>query len=166
VAAGGACFVAVWHDGPACGSSAWLNLALSPEVLVFAFLMISDPRTTPTTARGRIAFGMAVAALAVAMIGFERSEFGVKLAVLAGLAALSPFVPLFDGFGGEAAADLRRRSRLLVLALTSTITFAVLATTLSLAYNERTIESDLPPPPGCHLARDAPVQLPPGSPCS
>lgn len=168
VVAGGTCFVAIWHAGPVCESSAWLNLALSPEVLVFAFLMISDPRTTPTTARGRIAFGLAVAFLGAAMIAFERSEFGVKLAILAALAAMSPFVPLFDRIQGEAIADLRGRSRKLVLALTSAVTFVVLAATVSLAYNERTIESDLPPalPLRCAVAREEPVQLPPASPCS
>ncbi len=165
-ASGGGCFVAIWHDGPVCGSAAWVNLALSPEVLVFAFLMISDPRTTPTTARGRIAFGFAVATLGAALIAFERSEFGVKLAILAALAAMSPFVPLFDRGGRAEAADLRLRSRMPVLALTSIVSFIFLAATVGLAYNERTIESDLPPQPGCQVARDAPVQLPPASPCS
>jgi len=166
VVAGGTCFVAIWHNGPVCDSTAWVNLALSPEVLVFAFLMISDPRTTPATTQGRIAFGFAVATLGAALIAFERSEFGVKLAILAALAAMSPFVPVFDRLPGEAIADLRHGSRMLVLALTSVVTFAVLAATVSLAYDERTIESDLPPPPGCNIPRDAPVQLPPASPCS
>jgi hypothetical protein len=42
-AATGQSFIAIWHDGPVDGLSYWLNVAVSPEVLVFVFFMMSDP---------------------------------------------------------------------------------------------------------------------------
>ena len=38
---------AVWHLGPIGGSELWWTLVTSPEVLVFLFFMITDPRTIP-----------------------------------------------------------------------------------------------------------------------
>jgi hypothetical protein len=158
-AAGGTCFVASWHSGPVCGLDLWLNLALSPEVLVFAFLMIPDPRTVPETERGRAGFGLAVAALGAGLVALERSEYGVKVAVLAALTVLTPFAPLFD------ARPVPRRAWAL-LAAAGAAAAAVASATLALAYDEPVIEADLPPAPGCHAAPGAPVQLPPGSPCA
>lgn len=159
-AAAGGCFLAAWHSGPACGLDFWLNLALSPEVWVFALLMITDPRTVPGTRAGRLGFGIAVAVLAAALIGLQRSEFGVKVSILAALAALAPLVPLFD------RSPARGWRTLAVVLATSAASLLVVGATLGLPRSERTIEADLPPPPGCHLAPGAPVQLPPGSPCA
>ncbi len=64
----------------------------SGSLLLFAFFMISDPRTTPDSRAGRLIFGAAVAALAVYM------QFVLyrPVAALPALFLLSPFVPLFD----------------------------------------------------------------------
>jgi Na+-translocating ferredoxin:NAD+ oxidoreductase RnfD subunit len=102
----GHCFDAVWHAGPVCGTDYWLNICGSPELLVFVFFMISDPRTAPTKAPARIVYGIAIAVLATALITPQPSEFGIKLALLAGLTVVCSFVPLVDAL----AADKERMS--------------------------------------------------------
>src|SRR5581483_6123514 len=42
VAASGHCIAARWHVGAVCGEDYWSAMAASPEVLVFAFFMITD----------------------------------------------------------------------------------------------------------------------------
>jgi len=64
----------------------------SGALVLFAFFMISDPRTTPNSRLGRVLFGVAVAALAHAITyRFFRTN-----GLLWALAALSPAVPLLD----------------------------------------------------------------------
>ncbi len=60
--------------------------------LLFAFFMISDPRTTPDSRAGRIMFGTLVATVAATVsFVFYRTN-----GLLWSLAALSPLVPLID----------------------------------------------------------------------
>jgi len=47
LAATGHCMTARWHVGQVCGGSFWSVLALPPEILVFMFFMITDPRRRP-----------------------------------------------------------------------------------------------------------------------
>jgi hypothetical protein len=84
-AASGQSFVAVWHSGPVSGFSYWLNICLSPEVLIFVFFMMSDPRTAPHERRAQIAFGAGTAAIAAALLAIQPTEYGVKVAILASL---------------------------------------------------------------------------------
>lgn len=95
-AAGGKSFIAIWHDGPVSGLSYWANIALSPEVLVFVFFMMSDPQTAPRTARGRIAYGVATAVLTAGLVYFQPTEFGIKLAILSSLIVVCAAVPLIE----------------------------------------------------------------------
>ena len=53
LAASGHCMTARWHIGPICGGSFWFLLVTSPEILVFLFFMITDPRTAPENPRPR-----------------------------------------------------------------------------------------------------------------
>jgi hypothetical protein len=71
-----------------------LHQLQSGSLLLFAFFMISDPRTTPDSRAGRFLFGAAVAALAVYM------QFVLyrPVAALPALFLLSPLVPLVDWF--------------------------------------------------------------------
>jgi len=64
----------------------------SGALILFAFFMISDPRTTPNSRRGRILFGAGVAALA----WFITFRLFRTNGLLWALAALSPTVPLLD----------------------------------------------------------------------
>ena len=82
------------------GRATWLGDPLSiplhqlqnGALLIFAFFMISDPKTTPDSAAGRWFYGTFVAALAYA-IGFVLYE--PNGAILA-LIISAPFVPLID----------------------------------------------------------------------
>jgi Na+-transporting NADH:ubiquinone oxidoreductase subunit NqrB len=61
-------------------------------LLLFAFFMISDPRTTPETRRGRVVFAVLVAAVALFIqLGLYRTN-----GLLWSLVLLSPVVPLLN----------------------------------------------------------------------
>ena len=47
IAAAGHQMTARWHLGPITGFEFWRVVVLSPEVMVFLFFMITDPKTTP-----------------------------------------------------------------------------------------------------------------------
>ncbi len=61
-------------------------------LLVFAFFMISDPKTTPDTAAGRIVYAMLVAAIAFAIQYLLYQPHGPILA----LVVTAPLVPVID----------------------------------------------------------------------
>jgi Na+-transporting NADH:ubiquinone oxidoreductase subunit NqrB len=64
----------------------------SGALLIFAFFMISDPKTTPDSRTGRMAFALIVALAALyVQFGFFRPN-----GPLWGLIACAPFVPLID----------------------------------------------------------------------
>jgi Na+-transporting NADH:ubiquinone oxidoreductase subunit NqrB len=69
-----------------------LHQMQSGALILFAFFMISDPRTTPDSRVGRVLFGAGVAALAF-YITFRMFRTN---GLLWALAALSPAVPLLD----------------------------------------------------------------------
>lgn len=69
-----------------------LHQLRSGTLLVFAFFMISDPKTTPDSRLGRIVFAACVAALA----GWLRYGLFEPNALLYALAACCPAVPLVD----------------------------------------------------------------------
>ena len=96
IAASGHTITANWHVGPIGGWDYWLLLVTSPEVLVFLFFMITDPRTAPAKPLAQTAYGVAIAAAGALIIATQSGEFGTKVGVLAGLALLSPFVPLLE----------------------------------------------------------------------
>ena len=63
------CLVASWHATAICGRDLWQILVTSPEVLIFAFFMVPDPRTVPDGQVGRFVFGVIVAVLSRAPDG-------------------------------------------------------------------------------------------------
>ena len=54
VAATGHAMTARWHLGPVDGLHLWTVLAFSPEILVFLFFMLTDPKTVPAGRRARV----------------------------------------------------------------------------------------------------------------
>ena len=66
----------------------------SGALLVFAFFMITDPRSTPDSRIGRLLFAASIAALA-AWMGWQ---FHIRGAVLYALAIFAPLTILFDHF--------------------------------------------------------------------
>jgi len=79
------CMVASWHATPMCGTELWQILVASPEVMIFAFFMIPDPRTVPDGQVARFAFGVITAVLSVLLLGPTTLEFWTKTAILASL---------------------------------------------------------------------------------
>ena len=79
------CMVATWRATPMCGSELWQVITASPELIVFAFFMVPDPRTVPEGRAARVAFGLATAVLSVLLIGPTGLEYWTKTAILAAL---------------------------------------------------------------------------------
>lgn len=99
-AAAGNSFWAIWHPTPVSGAFYWVNVVLSPEVLIFVFFMMSDPRTAPGNRVARIVYGVATALVAGALIFFQPTEFGVKLGILSSLTVTCALVPLIESASG------------------------------------------------------------------
>jgi Na+-translocating ferredoxin:NAD+ oxidoreductase RnfD subunit len=85
-----------WHLGPITGAELWRILVFSPEILVFLFFMITDPKTVPESQPTRRAFGAAIGLLAVLLIAPQTGEFATKVAVLAALALVCAARPLIE----------------------------------------------------------------------
>ena len=85
LAAAGHQMTAPWHLGPIAGFDLWWLLVTSPEILVFLFFMITDPRTIPETARGGRIYAISVGLVACLLIAPWTTEFAAKLAVLGAL---------------------------------------------------------------------------------
>lgn len=96
-AVAGQSFLAIWHSGPVSGSSYWRDICLSPEVLIFVFFMMSDPKTAPRGTRAQLAFGVGTAVLAAGLLLLQPTEFGIKVAILASLTVTCALRPLVDG---------------------------------------------------------------------
>jgi hypothetical protein len=66
----------------------------SPEVLVFLFFMITDPKTAPRGPRARVAYGVSLGAVASLLIAPTTTEFAAKVALLGSLAVLCLAIPV------------------------------------------------------------------------
>ena len=86
--------LARWHLGPVSDWEFWKVLAFSPEILVFLFFMITDPRTIPESRPGRRAYAVAIGLLAALLLAPQTTEFGAKVAVLSALALVCAARPL------------------------------------------------------------------------
>ncbi|HET7130577.1 MAG TPA: FG-GAP-like repeat-containing protein [Gaiellaceae bacterium] len=83
-----------WYLGPITGWHLWWVLVTSPEVLVFLFFMITDPKTAPQDGRARVWYAVALGLLAALLIAPTRTEFAAKVALLAALAIVCAARPL------------------------------------------------------------------------
>jgi Na+-translocating ferredoxin:NAD+ oxidoreductase RnfD subunit len=101
LAATGHEMTAAWHLGPIAGADLWWLLVTSPEVLVFLFFMITDPRTIPESGRGRRIYAVSVGLLATLLIAPWTSEFAAKLAVLGSLTIVCAARPLLAPLAGR-----------------------------------------------------------------
>jgi Na+-translocating ferredoxin:NAD+ oxidoreductase RnfD subunit len=85
-----------WHLGPITGADFWWVLVSSPEILVFLFFMITDPKTVPAGRGGRHAYAIGVGLLAVLLIAPLTTEYWSKVAVLGALAIVCAAWPLVE----------------------------------------------------------------------
>jgi hypothetical protein len=99
LAASGHEMTASWHVGPISGWDFWRVLVLSPEVLVFLFFMITDPKTIPEGRTARRAYAVGIGLLAVLLIAPQSTEFATKVAILGALALVTGARPLLAKLG-------------------------------------------------------------------
>ena len=126
IAAAGHEMTARWHLGPITGFEFWRVLVFSPEVLIFLFFMITDPKTSPTGARQRRVYAISIGIVAVLLIAPTTTEFWTKVALLGALTlvcASRPVIALLaPRFGSRFAAP--RRPLLAALAVAGGTAFA------------------------------------------
>src|SRR6185503_15507079 len=118
LAGSGHCMTTNWAFAPVCGFDFWRVIVTSPEVLIFLFFMITDPKTIPTGNVGRVAFGILTGVASTLLLAPQTNEFGTKVGLLAGLVVVSATRPLLERLLPEprsAADDLRRFARRLAL---------------------------------------------------
>ncbi len=96
LAGSGHCMTANWAFAPVCGVDYWRVIVTSPEVLIFLFFMITDPKTVPAGRVGRVVFGLLVAVASTLLMAPQTDEFGTKVALLAGLVVVCAGRPILD----------------------------------------------------------------------
>ncbi|MBV9580597.1 MAG: hypothetical protein JO057_18600, partial [Chloroflexi bacterium] len=94
--AAGHCIVANWAFAPVCGVDYWRVIVTSPEVFIFLFFMITDPRTVRSGRVGRIAFGILVGLVGALLMAPQTTEFWSKVGLLAGLTLVCASRPILD----------------------------------------------------------------------
>jgi Na+-translocating ferredoxin:NAD+ oxidoreductase RnfD subunit len=94
LALSGHAMTARWHLGPITGFHLWWVLITSPEVLVFLFFMITDPKTAPRSPTARLAYAVSLGLLAAVMIAPTTTEFAAKVALLGSLAIVCLALPV------------------------------------------------------------------------
>lgn len=126
LAASGHEMTASWHLGGITGFELWRVLVLSPEVLIFLFFMITDPKTAPVGRAARRVYAVAVALLAVLLIAPQSTEYWTKVALLGALTIVSASRPLIAILAPRVrlAGTRPRRPVLGALALTGGAAFA------------------------------------------
>ncbi|HJR96118.1 MAG TPA: FG-GAP-like repeat-containing protein, partial [Gaiellaceae bacterium] len=155
LAASGHTMTAAWHVGPIEGTEFWWLLVSSPEILVFLFFMITDPKTIPASRGGRRAYAVAVGLLATLLIAPQTTEFATKVAILAALFVICAARGMIELVGSERLAALvgrlpRRR-------MVGAIAFASAA-----AYAGLVVAAGIParPDDGLPRAQGVPLALP------
>ncbi len=88
LAAAGHQMTARWHLGPIGGFSFWWLLVTSPEILVFLFFMITDPKTAPRGGSARVIYAVSIGILSTLLIAPMRTEYWSKVALLSSLAII------------------------------------------------------------------------------
>jgi Na+-translocating ferredoxin:NAD+ oxidoreductase RnfD subunit len=96
LASSGHCMTAQWSFTPVCGVDFWRVIVTSPEVLIFLFFMITDPKTVPAGRVGRIVFAFLVAVMSVLLMAPQTDEFGTKVGLLASLVVVCAARPFLE----------------------------------------------------------------------
>ena len=148
LAASGHTMTAAWHVGPIEGGEFWWLLVTSPEILVFLFFMITDPKTTPASRNGRLVYAVGVALLATILIAPQTTEFATKVAILGALFLVCAARGLVELFGASRVASLGAR-----VAAPRRIAVASAAVAGALAYAGLVVAAGIPARPGTDSAR-------------
>jgi Na+-translocating ferredoxin:NAD+ oxidoreductase RnfD subunit len=130
LAASGHAMTARWHLGPITGANFWWVLLSSPEVLVFLFFMLTDPKTSPKGQKERVVYAVSVGLLAALLIAPLRTEWATKVALLGALAIVCAARPLLG-----ALSVARQRITGPRLALAGSLAVAAYAAALVVSNN-------------------------------
>ena len=158
LAASGHAMTARWHLGPISDGYFWSVLVFSPEVLVFLFFMITDPKTVPAGRDARLTFGVAVGLLATLLIAPQTTEFGTKVALLAALTLVCAARPLIALAGSRTDwfAGALRPVKQLGLGGPTHVTVGTIALAVGVAYAGLLVVAGIPA--RTSAAASAPVQ--------
>jgi hypothetical protein len=146
LAASGHTMTAAWHVGPIEGAEFWWLLVSSPEILVFLFFMITDPKTIPASPRGRLVYAVGVGLLATLLIAPQTTEFATKVAILAAL---------FGVCAARGAIELAGPARLGNLPHPRPHVVAAVAAAGALAYATLVVVAGIPARPSTEAASAA-----------
>ena len=83
-----------WHLGPVSDGYFWRVLILSPEVFIFLWFMITDPKTVPTGRIARRVYAVSIGLLSALLIAPQTTEFGAKVALLGSLTIVCAARPI------------------------------------------------------------------------
>jgi Na+-translocating ferredoxin:NAD+ oxidoreductase RnfD subunit len=111
LAASGHSMTARWAFAPVSGFDFWRVIVTSPEVLIFVFFMLTDPKTVPAGRVGRVVFGFLVAVASTLLIAPQTNEFGTKVALLGGLVVICAGRPVLDRMLPVARSEADRLRR-------------------------------------------------------
>ena len=87
---------ASYHLGPMTGAYFWRVLITSPEILVFTFFMITDPKTIPKRHAARRVYAIGIGLLSTLLMARQTTEFGTKVALLGALTLVCAVRPLLE----------------------------------------------------------------------
>lgn len=99
--ASGHCITAAWSLRPVCGFDFWRVVMTSPELLIFLFFMITDPKTIPPGRSPRMLFSVLLGIACTLFMASPGTEFGAKVGLLAGLVLLTPLRFVIDRFSAR-----------------------------------------------------------------
>jgi Na+-translocating ferredoxin:NAD+ oxidoreductase RnfD subunit len=116
-----------WHLGPIEGLHFWWVLVTSPEVLVFLFFMITDPKTAPKSQSGRLYYAASLGLLGALLIAPWQTEYASKVALLCSLAVVCLAMPVIRLVPMRRPANLA----LAISAATAAVAYASFAIALS-----------------------------------
>ena len=147
LAASGHVMTARWHLGPVTGWEFWRVLVFSPEILVFLFFMITDPKTIPSGRLGRRFYAVGIAFLATLLIAPQTTEFATKVAVLAALALVCAARPVVELVAARTGSSWMRggRVRAAALALAAAAAFGGLVVLAGMPARTETAAASSPP---------------------
>jgi hypothetical protein len=92
----GHCITTRWSFTPVCDAHFWWIILTSPEIFIFLFFMITDPKTVPAGRVARVVFGGLMGMLCTVLIAPWPTEFGAKVGLLSGLAIMCATRPLLE----------------------------------------------------------------------
>ncbi len=119
-----------WSLEPVAGFDYWITLVTSPEIIIFVFFMITDPRTMPITRPARGVYAVGVAVLAALLAATQTTEYGTKVALLGSLTLVCMTRPLLERLIPERAEARPVGERLSAAALPIVAALGVFAAVL------------------------------------